>query len=160
MWLDDDPGERGTPLLDDRYETEGADLRALHLWSRWREENKKRLKKQQVPITYGRFINNLAKQEEEEKKKDFRPDYAKPILDKYDPESDEYAQWKDTMDTWEREDVNRAKANELMNTLVQKYSGIIDEAKKEAEYNRLIENFSSNYKQNVDTSPLKRYHFI
>lgn len=160
MWLDDDPGERGTSLFVDPYETEGADLGAIHLWSRWRKENEDRLKNQQMPVTYGRFINDLVEQKEKRKKKDLRPDYAKPVLDRYDPESDEYAQWKDVMDTWEAEDATRAEADVLMNQLVQRHLDSFNEANRKAKYDKVIKNFSSKYKQDVDTTPIENKYFI
>lgn len=110
--------------------------------------------------TYGEFVRSIQNSDRPEEIEDLRPDYAKPILDRYDPESDEYTQWKDIMNMWEEEDAARAEADVFMDQLMQKHLNTFNEANKKAEYDKLIENFSSNYKQNVDTTPLKRYHFI
>lgn len=157
--------KRRKELADSFYKTstEGADLGTDNLRALYAKDITNRVAHNQVPITYNEFvreIQNAPKPEEEEERGDFRPDYAKPVLDRYDPESDEYAQWKDTMDTWEAEDATRAEADVLMKQLVQKHLDSFNEANKKEKYDKAIKSFSSNYKQSVDTTPLKRYHFI
>mgnify|MGYP006916030486 CR=1 FL=1 len=155
--------KRRKELADSFYKTntEGAGLGTDNLRALYAKDITNRFAHNQVPITYGEFVRevqNAPKPEEEVG--DFRPDYAKPILDRYDPESDEYAQWKDTMDTWEAEDATRAEADVLMNQLVQKHLNSFNEANKKAKYDRLIKNFSSKYRQDVDTTPIETKYFI
>lgn len=147
-------------LINNFHEVERAGLGQDELKAEHRRKVNRLTANGEAFPTYDEFVRSIQNSTEPEEVEDLRPDYAKPVLDRYDPESDEYAQWKDTMDTWEAEDATRAEADVLMKQLVQKHLDSFNEANKKEKYNRAIKSFSSNYKQSVDTTPLKRYHFI
>ena len=143
---------------DRRKEFQQAINENRNLYSLWQQDTANRKSKRLPTLTLPEFVHELLKGSPEVV--DLRPDYAKPVLDRYDPTSDEYSKWKDTMNMWEEEDTARAEADVFMNQLMQKHLSSFNEANKKAKYDKIIKNFSSKYKQDVDTTPIENKYFI
>ena len=117
----------------------------------WRWFNKARKQKGLPTLTLQEYIN-ARKQD----LVDNRPYYAKPFLDRFDPNSEEYAQWQNTVDQWEAEDEAKAQIQQKYQDFTQNFLQKYREAQQEMEYRNLLDNFAKNYTAQhgpIDTTP-------
>lgn len=128
------------------------------LYKLWKQDSANRISKGLPTLTLEEFARKIANNESEVI--DTRPYYAKPLLNQFDPDSNEYTNWSNILNQWEQEDIDKAKETNTLKSFVQSAKDEYTQQKKDKEYEALLENFAKQGKSTIDTSPVHIRWFV
>lgn len=163
VWYDD-----GESAFDENYQNDYSVNKKQNLqkaidehkdlYKLWRQDSANRISKGLPTLTLEEFAHKIVNNVPEVI--DTRPNYAKPVLEQFNPDSNEYTNWSNILNQWEQEDINKAKETNMLNSFVQSAREAYTQQKKDREYEELLNNFAKQGKSNIDTSPVHIRFFV